>query len=71
MRLKKTKMEEVKFPLIVFETAYTKEDLEDWLLTNNPKFLRKIRKAREDDTHGKGKDWDTLKRELCINLNVG
>lgn len=61
---KKEKM--VAFPLPVFETAHTKEDLEDWLLSQNPEFIRKMRKAREEDIQGKGKDWKTLKKELCI-----
>lgn len=62
-----TKKEEtVTFPLTVFETADTKEDLEDWLLSQNTDFIKKMRKAREDDVKGKGKDWGSLKKELCI-----
>jgi hypothetical protein len=54
------------FPLSVFETADTKEDLEDWLLSQNPEFIKKMRKARREDILGKGKSWGSLKRELCI-----
>ena len=57
---------EIIIPVSVFETADTKEDLEDWLMMQNPAFLEKIRKARKDDLGGKGKDWRTLKRELCL-----
>jgi hypothetical protein len=66
MPLVKRKSAEVTFPLSVFETADTKEDLEDWLLSQNPEFIRKMRKARRDDILGKGKSWESVKRELCI-----
>jgi len=56
----------VTFPLTVFETANTKEDLEDWLLSQNPEFIKRMRKARKDDIERKGKDWGSLKKELCI-----
>ena len=62
----KEKSEVVTFPLTVFETADTKDDLEDWLLANDPNFVRRMRKAREDDLQGKGKTWNALKKELCI-----
>ena len=66
MPLPKMKSEGVTFPLSVFETADTKEDLEDWLLSQNPEFIKKMRKARQEDIQGKGKDWQALKEELCI-----
>ena len=56
----------VTFPLTVFETASTKEDLEDWLLSQNPEFIKRMRKAWKDDIEEKGKDWETFKKELCI-----
>jgi len=62
----KRKSEVVTFPLSIFETADTKEDLEDWLLSQSPEFLEKMRKARKDDIEGKGKDWKVLKKKLCI-----
>jgi hypothetical protein len=62
----KRKSEVVSFPLSIFETADTKEDLEDWLLSQSPNFLKKMRKARKDDIEGKGKDWKLLKKEICI-----
>ena len=64
MPLTKRRSEEVIFPLSVFESADTKEDLEDWLLSQNPEFIKKMRKARRDDILGKGKSWESLKREL-------
>lgn len=62
----KRKSEIITFPVSVFETADTKEDLEDWLLSQNPEFLKRMRKAKKDDVEGKGKDWELLKKELCI-----
>lgn len=66
MPIAKQKMEKVTFPLSVFETADTKEDLEDWLLAQNAEFIKRMRKARQDDLQGKGKEWKSLKKELCI-----
>jgi hypothetical protein len=66
MPLRKMKSEEVIFPLSVFETADTKEDLEDWLLSQDSEFIKKMRKARREDILGKGKSWGSLKRELCL-----
>jgi len=60
----KRKSRVVTFPLSIFETADTKEDLEDWLLSQSPEFLKKMRKARKDDIEGKGKDWKLLKKEM-------
>ena len=63
---KKRKSEVITFPVSIFETADTKEDLEDWLLSQNPEFLKRMKKAKRDDIEGKGKDWKQLKKELCI-----
>ena len=66
MPITKQKTEKVTFPLSVFETADTKEDLEDWLLAQNTEFVKRMRKARQDDIQGKGKEWKSFKKELCI-----
>ncbi|MCL4456148.1 MAG: hypothetical protein M1147_04665 [Nitrospirae bacterium] len=63
---KKRESEIIVFPRTVFETADTKEDLEDWLLSQHPDFIKRMRKIKQDDTQGKGKDWASLKKELCI-----
>ncbi len=60
------KIETVTFPLNVFATADTKEDLEDWLLSQNPEFIKKMRKAKKEDLQSKGKNWESLKEDLCI-----
>ncbi len=64
MESTKRKMEVVTFPLSVFETAETKDDLEDWLFAHNPEFVKRMRKARQDDLQEKGKTWDEVKKEL-------
>jgi hypothetical protein len=66
MPITKQKTEKVTFPLSVFETADTKEDLEDWLLAQNTEFVKRMRKARQDDIQGKGKEWKSFKKELLI-----
>ncbi|MBI4684372.1 MAG: hypothetical protein HY755_04150 [Nitrospirae bacterium] len=66
MSLAKKISETVTFPVSVFETASTIEDLEDWLLSKNPEFIKRMRKAKRDDIQGRGKDWKSLKKELCI-----
>ena len=60
------KRKTVTFPLSIFETADTKEDLEDWLISQNPDFVKRMRRARKDDIQNKGKDWKSVKKELCI-----
>ena len=66
MSLTKKRIETVTFPKSVFDTADTKEDLEDWLLSQNPEFIEKMREMRREDLSGKGKSWESLKKELCI-----
>ena len=62
--MNKRKKETVSFPLSVFETIDTKEDLEDWLLAQDSEFIKKMCKARQEDLLGKGKNWESLKKEL-------
>jgi len=60
------KEKKIEIPYSIFETAQTKEELEDWLLAHDTEFVRRMRKARTDDLQGRGKDWAALKKELCI-----
>ncbi|MBF0519648.1 MAG: hypothetical protein HQK92_07990 [Nitrospirae bacterium] len=62
----KEETEVVSFPRSVFETAETKEELEDWLLSQDEDIINKLRKAQLDDIQGKGVDWKSLKKDLCI-----
>jgi hypothetical protein len=54
MRLTKRKKESIAFPITVFETADTKEDFEDWLLSQNPQFIKKMRKQDQSTSSEKG-----------------
>lgn len=58
---------EVVFPLDVWEKAEKIEDLEDWLLVNDEKFIKKMRQSRQDDLAGKGQPWEEVKKELGIS----
>lgn len=62
----KSKKKVVSFPLSVFDTADAKDDLEDWLSAHDPDFIKRMRKAGKDDLGRKGKNWETIKKELCI-----
>ena len=42
----------IHIPLSVWETAETKEDLEDWLLANDPRFVEEMRELRRQDLAG-------------------
>jgi len=41
-------------------------DLEDCFLSQDPEFTKKMRKERKEDLLGKGQNWESLKKELCI-----
>jgi hypothetical protein len=66
MTARKKKQEFISFPIAVFQTAETKDDLENWLLANNPDFIKRMRKAREEDLGSRGKTWTEFKKEKCI-----
>jgi len=38
--------------------------LEDFLISHNPAFLRRLRKARREQLAGKTRPWEEFKREL-------
>ncbi|MBF0542447.1 MAG: hypothetical protein HQK91_13470 [Nitrospirae bacterium] len=62
----KDKQEMVSFPISVFESAETKDELEDWLISQNPEIMAILKQALQDEIDGKGIDLETLKKELCI-----
>lgn len=43
--------------------------LEDFLITHNPAFLRRLLKAREEQLAGKTRPWEEFKRELDRSNN--
>jgi len=59
----------LEIPKTVWETAETKEDLEDWLLANNPRFIREMRRIRRrEHLAGRGKTLEELARQWNIDL---
>jgi hypothetical protein len=59
----------LEIPTTVWESAETKEELEDWLLSQNPKLIRQLRRIRrQEDLTGKGKSLDEVARQWHINL---
>ena len=54
----------LQIPLPVFESAENKEEIEDWLLANDPQFLQEMERIKKEES-GKGislkeaaKKWD-------------
>ena len=56
----------ITIPVEVFETAESKEEIEDWLLAHDPEFIKRMRKAKADMDAGKGITLEELKKKLCI-----
>jgi len=56
----KKKSDVITIPVSVWESAETKEDLEDWLLANNPEFIRRLREAHREVKEGKPVSLDEL-----------
>lgn len=59
----------IEIPKGVWETAETKEDIEDWLLTRNPKLVRQLRRIRRhEDLAGRGQTLRDVARRWNIKL---
>jgi hypothetical protein len=59
----------LEIPTTIWESAKTKEELEDWLLSQNPKLIRQLRRIRrQEDITGKGKSLAEVARQWHINL---
>ena len=56
----------IRIPWAVFESAESKEELEDWLLAHNPAFLARMRQARREDMEGKCRSLKEAARRLRI-----
>lgn len=56
----------ITIPVEVFETAESKEEIEDWLLAHDPEFIKRMRKAKADMDAGKGITLEEVKKKLCI-----
>jgi hypothetical protein len=53
----KTSDQTVEIPTKVLESVDTLDELEDWLMANNPRIMRELKKARQDDLVGKYRPW--------------
>lgn len=42
------------------------DEMEDFLLSKDPEFLEKMRRARKDHLSGKVRSLKSLKKDLCI-----
>lgn len=47
----------IQIPTKVLESVDTLDELEDWLMAKNPRLMRELRQARQDDLAGKFKAW--------------
>ncbi|MDI6788839.1 MAG: hypothetical protein QME51_10750 [Planctomycetota bacterium] len=57
----------IKMPMrIVREFIKIEHELEDWLLSQDKKFLARMNRARKDDRNGKFIPWDEVKQKLCL-----
>jgi len=54
----------ISFPVTVFETAESKEELEDWLLAHDYKFIKKMKRARKNDLDDEFIPWEKVKKNL-------
>jgi hypothetical protein len=57
----------IAIPISVMLSVESLEELEDWLLVNNPEFIKELRRIRdEEDLPGKGKTIEELRNEWGI-----
>ena len=49
-------------PITIWETAETKEDLEDWILSRNKDFISEMKRLRREDLAGKFKPFKSKKK---------
>ena len=49
--------EVVEIPTAVLDSVDTLDELEDWLMANNPRVMDELRQVRRDDLAGKFKAW--------------
>ena len=47
----------VEIPTAVLDSVDTLDELEDWLVGNNPHVMRELSQSRRDDLAGKFKKW--------------
>ena len=53
----KADVDVVEIPAYILDSVDTLDELEGWLMANNPHVMRELRQARRDDLAGKFKAW--------------
>lgn len=53
----KTSSATIEIPIEVLQSVDTLDELEDWLMAQNPRLMRELRQARKDDLADKFKVW--------------
>lgn len=57
----------IHIPLPVFESADTKEDLEDWLMAHDPEFIKEMERIKNEES-GKGISLEEAAKKWDIDL---
>jgi hypothetical protein len=58
----------IKMPArIVQRFIEIEHELEDWLLSQDKRFLNKMNRARRDDVQGKFIPWEKAKKKICLD----
>lgn len=55
-------------PVSVFETAETKEELEDWLAAHDPVFIEEMRRIKAEADEGKGIPLEEAAKKWGVDL---
>jgi len=59
----------LEIPATVWESAETKEEIEDWLLAHSPRLMRQLRRIRQkEDLGGQGKPLTEIAKRWNISL---
>lgn len=57
----------IEIPVEVFESADTKEDLEDWLMAHDPEFIKEMERIQKEES-GKGIPLEEAAKKWGIDL---
>ncbi|MDP2600096.1 MAG: hypothetical protein Q8P84_05100 [Deltaproteobacteria bacterium] len=50
----------IQIPVSVFESADSKEDIEDWLMSHDADFIEELRQIKKEAEEGKGRPLSEL-----------
>ncbi|MBI5300297.1 MAG: hypothetical protein HY877_08430 [Deltaproteobacteria bacterium] len=56
----------IQIPMSVFESADSKEDLEDWLISHDADFIEELRRIKTEADQGKGRPLSELAKKWNI-----